>query len=123
MTAWHRSRRADFGLRASGLLMCGIAYAAVARLCAMHISSQTAGALAYALAVTGFLGASAGGAMAMLGHHLFDEIEVSARWRHRSLEIMLPSETSKATNTAEPALLMVGRTAGLSMHWPPGSGP
>ena len=105
MTAWYRSRRADFGLRASGLLLCGIAYAAVACLCAMRISPQTVGALACALAAIGFLGASAGSAMVLLGHHLFNQIEVSARWRHRSREIMLPPETSKATDTA-----------GLSMH-------
>ncbi|KQU58810.1 hypothetical protein ASG67_16920 [Sphingomonas sp. Leaf339] len=109
MTAWHRSRRADLGLRASGLLLCAIAYTAVLRLSAMHISSQNAGAFAYAFAAICFLGASAGSALVMLGHHLFDEIEVSERWQPRSRDTFLPPENSKVMNTTEPALLVVGR--------------
>ncbi len=59
MGAWHRSRRADLSLRASGLLLCGIAYTAVSRLCAMYVSPQTADVFAYAFAVICFLGARA----------------------------------------------------------------
>jgi hypothetical protein len=80
MTAWHRSRRADLGLRASGLLLCGIAYAAVSRLCGLHPSAQTAGAGACAWAAIAFVAASSGSAMLMLGRHLFDAIRVSQRW-------------------------------------------
>jgi hypothetical protein len=109
MAVWHRSRCADLGLRALGLLFCGIAYTAISRLCALHISDQTIGALTYFLALIGFLGASAGSALVMLGHHLFDEIEVSERWRRRPGDPFPSSETSKAMNIKEPALLVVGR--------------
>lgn len=109
MAAWHRSRRADLGLRASGLLLCGIAYTAVSRLSAMHVSPQTADVFAYAFAAICFLGASAGSALVMLGHHLFDEIQVSERWRPQSRDTFPPLENSKAMNTTEPALLVVGR--------------
>lgn len=109
MTAWYRSRRADLGLRASGLLLCGIAYTAVSRLSAMHISPQTAGVFAYAFAAIGFLTASAGSALVLVGRHLFDEIEVSERWRPRSRDTFSTSENSKAMYTTEPALLVVGR--------------
>ncbi|WP_347090994.1 hypothetical protein [Sphingomonas parapaucimobilis] len=41
-----------------------------------------AGGLAgYALATAGFLFASLGSALAIMGEHLFDEVQVSARWR------------------------------------------
>lgn len=111
MAAWHRSWRADLGLRASGLLLCGIAYTAISRLCAMHIPPQTAGALAYALAAIGFLCASAGSAMVMLGHHLFDEIEVSERWRPRPRDIFPLSESVKAMHIPDIAMLVVGKDA------------
>jgi hypothetical protein len=84
MAAWHRSRRADLGLRACGLGLCAVAYLAIARLVAVAQPPQSPGALAFALAAVGFLGASAGGAMALFGSHLFDEVEISARWQHRS---------------------------------------
>ena len=72
MAAWHRSRRADLGLRAVGLLLCAMAYIAVWRLSALALSPHGSGALAFALAAIGFLGASAGSVMVLLGHHLFD---------------------------------------------------
>ena len=81
MAKWHRSRRADLGLRALGVLLCGLSYAAFARLAALHILAHSAGLTAYALATAGFITASSGTAMALLGRHLFDEIQVSARWR------------------------------------------
>ena len=84
MASWHRSRGADIGLRASGLILCGIAYAAIVHLAAMHIASQSGDPIAIGLAAIGFLAASSGSAAIILGRHLFDEIEVSSRWRHRS---------------------------------------
>lgn len=41
--AWHRSRRADLGLRGTGLLLCWLSYAALARLMAMHAPPHSAG--------------------------------------------------------------------------------
>lgn len=105
MAAWHRSRRADLGLRASGLLLCGTAYTALSRLCAMPLAPDTVGALAFALAAIGLLAASAGSAMAALGHHLFDQIKVSERWQPRTHDVILPIETAKTTDLTDPALL------------------
>lgn len=90
MAAWHRSRRADIGLRAIGLGLCAAAYLALARLAAIAQPPQSASTLAFALAAVGFLAASVGSAMTLLGHHLFDEVEVSARWQHR-----LPDEQER----------------------------
>jgi hypothetical protein len=110
MAAWLRSWRLDLGLRASGLLSCGIAYAAIARLVAMQVPSGSASAAAYGLATIGFLAASAGSAMVMLGHHLFDEVEVSARWRPRP-DATLPNSAENMTvmTSTQPALPVVVR--------------
>ena len=78
MAAWHRSRSADIGLRISGLILCMAAWAGLARLFAMP---APAGIAAFGCAAGGFLCASAGSALALLGAHLFDRIETSARWR------------------------------------------
>lgn len=110
MIAWHRSRRADIVLRASGLLLCWFSYTAISRLVAMHVPPQRADTLAYGIAAFGFMAASAGSALILLGHHLFDEIEVSARWRVRpNLNVFPPSEGRIAMDIPEPAMLVVGR--------------
>ncbi len=111
MAAWHRSRRADLGLRASGLLLCGTAYTALSRLCAMPLSPDTVDALAFALAAIGLLAASAGSAMAALGHHLFDQIALSERWQPQTHDVSLPIETAKTTTLTDPAWL-TSETAG-----------
>jgi MFS family permease len=95
MVDWRRSRRADIVLRVSGLL-CWVSYTAISRLVAMHVPPPRAGALAYGIAALGFMAASAGSALTLLGHHLFDKIELSPRWRARSdLNVFLPSEGAK----------------------------
>lgn len=110
MVAWHRSRRADIVLRATGLLLCWVSYAAIARLVAMHVPPQKAGVLAYGLATISFMAASTGSALSLLGHHLFDEIEVSARWRERPDTIVpFRSESYIEMAISEPAMLVVGR--------------
>ena len=82
MVSWHRSWKADIGLRISGLILCGLASLALTCLIAMQVAPRTAGALAYALATVGFFSASAGTALAMFGKHLLDEeVQVSTRWR------------------------------------------
>lgn len=83
MAAWHRSRRADIALRASGLILCSLAYLAIAQLTALPIAPQSPGLFAHALAAIGFVGGSAGSALAALGHHLFDQIIVGAPSEHR----------------------------------------
>jgi hypothetical protein len=57
----------------------------VAALIARHLFAAAdpqarARASAYFLALIGMIGASAGAAMAVLGRHLFDEVELPARW-------------------------------------------
>lgn len=96
-------------MRVSGLLLCGLSYAAILRPLAMHIHPQSAGSLAYALAALGFMAASSGSAMLMLGHNLFDEIEVSSRWRGRADLVFTDGARITKTMIAEPAMLVVGR--------------
>jgi hypothetical protein len=114
MTAPHRQRHVDLGLRTGGALLCCIAYVAIAHLAAMHIRPRAAGALAYGLAMAGFLAASAGSAMIVLGHHLFDKIEVSQRWRHRPRAIpqsYLQPEFGTAMDRSDIEMLVVGMDA------------
>lgn len=84
MAAWHGSWKGDVGLRLLGLLACGVGYLALSRLFSMRQAAHDVSLLTFSLAALGFLSASAGGALTWLGHHLFDEIEVSSRWRRRS---------------------------------------
>lgn len=84
MAAWHRARRADIGLRALGSGMCGLAGLAAQRLLGLSVPPHPPGLPAVALATLAFLGASAGSALLLLGAHLFDRIEVSARWRREA---------------------------------------
>ncbi|NLS27109.1 hypothetical protein S2M10_21020 [Sphingomonas sp. S2M10] len=86
MTAWHRSRRADLGLRALGLGLCAVAYFAVARLAALAQPLQAGSMMGLVLAAIGFVCGSIGSAMTMLGRHLFDEVQLSTRWQHRSAQ-------------------------------------
>jgi uncharacterized protein (DUF1810 family) len=61
--------------------LCAVACFAISRLLAL---AHSPGALTFGLALAVFLGASAGSAMSLLGNRLFDQIEVSSRWQHRS---------------------------------------
>lgn len=81
MAAWHRARRADIGLRALGSGLCGISGAAAQRLGALSFPPHAPSLLAIMLATLAFVCASAGGALLLCGAHLFDQVEVSARWR------------------------------------------
>jgi hypothetical protein len=81
--AWHRSWRADVALRLTGMMLGCVAHAAFGRLLALPPAARAAGVLAYALAAFGFVSASAGSALALFGKHLFDRVELSARWRRR----------------------------------------
>lgn len=83
MAKWHHGRCGDLGLRAVGLLLCGMAYLAIHRLCAVQVGAQAWGTAAFALATLGFSGASAGSALLALGHHLLEPVEVGVRWRAR----------------------------------------
>ena len=73
--------RHGLALRLLGVGLCILAWRAIAYLMAMAGHGGRAGLLGYALATTGFLFASLGSALAIMGEHLFDEVQVSARWR------------------------------------------
>jgi hypothetical protein len=83
MVAWHRSIKADLGLRFLGLVLCGISFLAVSHLYGLRQAHRGGDPdfLCFGLAAIGFLAASAGGALTCLGNHLFDEVEVPARYR------------------------------------------
>ncbi|MBB3349963.1 hypothetical protein [Sphingomonas sp. BK069] len=112
MVQWHRSRSGDLALRAGGLSLCALSYVAVARLASMHVPPMKAGLTSFVLAALGFVAASAGSLLLTLGRRLFDEVEVSARWRHRvRVSISSLMEQLSMNNIKEPALLVVGRDA------------
>jgi len=70
--------RTDLSLRAGGILSLAIATAAIHLLARLH---QPTGALAFLLAATGFLCASGGAMLAILGRHIHDPVRISARWQ------------------------------------------
>ncbi len=73
-----RPLRTDLSLRAGGVLSLAIAVIAIHTLARLH--PQT-GALAFLLATIGFLCASGGAMLVIVGHHIHDGVKVSARWR------------------------------------------
>lgn len=101
MVAWHRSRKADVGLRALGLCLCAVAYLAITRLIALQpaLPEHAVDARYFMLATLGFLAASAGSAMACLGNHLFDQVEISARWGTGSAYLTSTGNDSWEGNT------------------------
>jgi hypothetical protein len=111
MAAWHRSWRVDLGLRAAGLLLCGVALLAMRHLCAVQVHPQPAGVIAFGLAAAAFLGASGGSAMLILGGHLFEEVEVSERWRAKPDTSFAFPAGGQAMNVRKPAAPIVGHEA------------
>lgn len=83
MAGWQRSGRGDVVLRLAGALLCLVAWRTFARLIAWDRvpGAGAASGLPFVLGTLGFLSACAGAAMLLLGRHLFDEVEVSSRWR------------------------------------------
>ncbi len=73
-----RRLRTDLSLRASGVLSLAIAVIAVHTLARLH---QQTGPFAFLLATIGFLCASAGAMLLVVGGHIHDLVRISARWR------------------------------------------
>lgn len=73
-----RRLRTDLSLRASGILSLTIAATAIHTLARLH---PPTGALALLLAAIGFLCASGGVMLVIVGRHIHDRVQVSARWR------------------------------------------
>ena len=82
-------------MRALGLVPCALACLSLHRLVVLHDAAPAHWSprlVAYALTAVGFLGASVGTAIVAAGAHLFDRIEVSARWRARPVEVPAGSD-------------------------------
>ena len=73
-----RRLRTDLSLRASGILSLTLATTAIHALVRLH---PPTGALAFLLAAIGFLCASGGAMLVIVGRHIHDRVQVSARWR------------------------------------------
>ena len=73
-----RRLRTDLSLRASGVRALTIAATPIHTLVRIH--PQT-GALAFLLATIGFLCASGGAMLVIVGHHIHDRVQLSARWQ------------------------------------------
>jgi hypothetical protein len=76
-------KRTDITLRAAGALSCATAYLAIHTLGHLYNGAARAepGVVVYLLAAIAFLCSSLGAALLVLGHHVLDRIEVSARWQ------------------------------------------
>lgn len=109
MAAWHRSLRADLGLRAMGLLLCCISYAALVRLAAAHARLMPPDAVTLSLTATGFVAASAGGALLVHGKHLFDPVQISARWRIGRERLRENEGNMSVNDSVESVMLVIGR--------------
>ena len=72
----------DIGLRLAGLAAVAIALVSFHALARLHGAAPHAAptAVQYMLAALGCVGTSGGGALLILGHHIFDEVELSERW-------------------------------------------
>lgn len=75
----------DLTLRASGLLLLALGALAMRYLFHMvHVlPGHEASPAEMGLAMIGFMSLSAGAALISLGAHIFDEVEISARWARR----------------------------------------
>ncbi len=73
-----RRLRTDLSLRASGVLLLAIATTAIHTLARLY---SAPGALAFLLATIGFVCASAGAMLLVVGGHIHDPVRISARWQ------------------------------------------
>jgi len=79
---WHRRPWAGPLIRLLGLALIALAVAVGRALFARSGASPAElGVRDWLLALVDFASASVGGGMLLAGAHLFDQIEVSARWR------------------------------------------
>jgi hypothetical protein len=90
---WHEETVAKLGLRAAGLVLLAFAYWAGTALFHRFAGSLVHPPLEYLLALVTFVCASVGSAMTIMGHHLFDQVEVSSRW------VRLPPPTESLRQT------------------------
>jgi hypothetical protein len=78
---WHERASARVLLRLAGVAFLALAWVTGEALRRRALAAPPTGdAIAYLWAALTFVCGSAGAAMATMGHHLFDQIEVAARW-------------------------------------------
>lgn len=78
--ALRNRRHADLALRSAGLLLLGLAALIGRHLFAVPDSGAMHDPIAYLFALIGMGSACAGAALTVLGRHLFDQVELPARW-------------------------------------------
>ncbi|WP_260599292.1 hypothetical protein [Sphingomonas endolithica] len=90
-------KRTDITIRAAGALSCATAYLAIHTLGHLYDGAARAepGVVIYLLAAIAFLCSSFGAALLLLGHHVLDRIEVSARWQR------MPASAPQARRDAD----------------------
>ena len=77
---WHERKHAGLALRFAGLGFLAIAALIGRRLFAVPDPQAKLCALSYLLALIGITSACVGSALALLGQHLFDQVELPSRW-------------------------------------------
>jgi len=80
----HRLLR-GLSIRVFGLAILGFVWVCEHALWRLR-GEAAPGVEAFLLALATFLGASVGGAMLILGPHLFDKVEVSSRWARMAID-------------------------------------
>ena len=115
---WDRLPASRWGLRQLGVVLLLGAYAAgrhVMAIASGHPPYQPPSV--YLFALIAFVCASAGGALLIHGHHLFDTVEISERWRRpppavpRLTPVMPPEALVAIEATVVPIDKMAGRSA------------
>jgi len=84
---WHERPLIKIALRLAGLVLLGCAWWAGSTLLRKYGGMREHPPLEYLLAVVAVVCAVAGAALTIMGHHLFDQVEVAARWGRSSLRI------------------------------------
>jgi len=76
----HERKYASLGLRLAGLVLLGLGALIWRHLFAVSDPAARFKVLPYLLGLIGIASTSTGAALAALGHHLFDQIDLSPRW-------------------------------------------
>lgn len=85
MTSWTPHRNVRLALRPIGVVLLALAYLAARTLRARALAGPIAGdPLAWLLAAASFVLMSGGATLAVIGHHLFDQVAFARRWSRYS---------------------------------------
>jgi len=78
---WHERKYVGLALRSAGLILIAIAWRLGHHIFAVPDPEAKLRPLSYLLALMWIVSACTGSALAVLGRHLFDPVELPARWR------------------------------------------